>query len=845
MAEAGLGSARAHQAATLASRQAKDYGVDPDTLQQRWRDEAEAAGFSSDDLAACLHRAEVHRPTQDRIEQVFDHLASPSGMTERAASFDRGDVLIALAERLVADTDATELGHLADAFLASDRVTALVGASTGRQRTIVRDQAGTAVRVAGEERFTTPELLELEGQVLFWAQHGFGTAIPQATDASIELALASRPELSEEQVTMVRAVCSATDAVQPIVGRAGSGKTHALAACVEALARSGVPIVGCSVSATAAARLEEATHMEAMAGQPCETVAKLLFELDNPGGGGFRPGTVCIVDEASSIGTRDLHRLAGHLQRAGGALKLVGDPDQLSSVDVGGAFRAIAASKGETLISLSANHRQRDEEERLAVADYREGRVAEALARYDAAGKVVRSKTARESLDAMARDWYADRQGGIDEPMIAGPNALRRQLNARARALLKADGTIAGAGLVVGGTEFCVGDEIVTRENSRRLRSPDQRSFVKNGSRGTVVEVDARKVALVVDFTREGRIRLPADYLQRGKVEHAYAQTNFLAQGLDQRRTKYHPTDGSRFEEGYVGITRAIEETRIYIVDGARDHDETDLIHEPAELVDTGLDTIASALGQRGAQAMAHELDPGVAFSSARSPGETLFDLRLGTGARRGHPGEGTRARGAPAHGGRADERPTPGTAKAVGGEPTASHPPTRRSSPRTTTLGIPDGRAIRSRARVGRPIASRTRPEDRIAPAPRRRAALLPRAASKRGRATEPGDPRGDEPRAEGPGRLVGRPARCRACAGRIETGPSAPASGLDARGRGGGRLPGALRRARNGIGNGVVLGRRPTDPRRQAFDTARQAVNRAIELTADAPIVEPAMPG
>src|SRR6185312_15333601 len=146
------------------------------------------------------------------------------------------------------------------------------------------------------------------------------------------------------------------------------------------------------------------------------------------------------------------------------------------------------------------------------------------------------------------------------------------------------------------GAEFCAGDEIVTRENNRRLRATGNRSFVKNGSRGKVVGVDTQDRTLVVDFTKEGRIRLPADYLERGKVEHAYAQTNFLAQGSDQKRTKYHPTDASRFEEGYVGITRGVEQTRIYIVDGHREHAEDDVVHGPEESVETDLAVITEAL---------------------------------------------------------------------------------------------------------------------------------------------------------------------------------------------------------------------------------------------------------
>jgi hypothetical protein len=411
-----------------------------------------------------------------------------------------------------------------------------------------------------------------------------------------------------------------------VVGRAGSGKTHALRACVDAFVASGIPVVGCSVSATAAARLEESTQLRDLTGRSCDTVARLLVELDGPGGG-FSPGTVCIVDEASALGTRDLARLLEYLRRAGGALKLVGDPDQLSSVDVGGAFRAIAASQGERLITLNSNHRQQDEDERCAVSDYREGRIAEALARYDAAGKVIRSPTLSASLDAMAADWYADRQAGINAPMIAGPNDLRRKLNRRARALLKADGTLVGAALTVNGDDFCAGDEIVTRRNDRRLRTPGTRTFVKNGSRGTVVEADVSSRTLLVQFTREGLLRLPTTYLEQGNVEHAYAQTNFLAQGSDQQRTKYHPTEASRFEEGYVGITRAVEQTRIYIVDGTRPPSDDDLVHD-TEAVESGLSEIVAGLRTRGAQQMTHDLDSALTALSPELSNLSLGELR-------------------------------------------------------------------------------------------------------------------------------------------------------------------------------------------------------------------------
>ena len=612
VAEAGLSSARAHQAATLATRQAKDHPVDAGTLRRQWQAEAAAASFDPAAIASCLGRSEPEPVPPEGLERLFRQLAGPHGLTERAASFDRGDVIEALAGSLVADVDADTLLGLADQFLSSPLAVPLVDAPTGRSRFIVTDADGTTVPVVGEVLWTTPELVEQEARILAWARNGFGTPVPAATPAATDQALAARPGLSDEQIAMIRAVCDGSEAIQAIVGRAGSGKTTAIGACAEAFAASSMPVVGCSVSATAAARLEEATALELLTGRPCDTIARLLVELDDPASGGFAAGTVCIVDEASTVGTRDLARVAAHLARARGRLVLVGDPDQLSSVDVGGAFRAIVTERGDAVPSLTANRRQRDEEEREAVADFREGRIAEALARYDAAGKIVRSPTLSASLDAMVADWYADRLAGIDAPMIAGPNLMRGRLNARARTLLKADGTLTGPALRIGGAEFCAGDDVVARENNRRLHAPGRRAFLKNGSRGVVTEVDPAGRTLTVAFTKEGTIRLPTEYLERGKLEHAYAQTNFLAQGLDQRRTKYHPTDASRFEEGYVGLTRAVEETRIYLVEGKQAHADHDLIHASDELVETGLAAITAALGHRGAQSMAHDLDPGL-----------------------------------------------------------------------------------------------------------------------------------------------------------------------------------------------------------------------------------------
>src|SRR5439155_22098641 len=129
-------------------------------------------------------------------------------------------------------------------------------------------------------------------------------AVPRADPQAVERAVAARPSLSDEQTEMVRSVCSADGpAIQIVAGRPGAGKTFATAACVEAFVTSGIPVVGCALSARAAAELESATNLGVLTGQPARTIARLLLDIDRHG---LQAGTVLLVDEASMVGTRNL-----------------------------------------------------------------------------------------------------------------------------------------------------------------------------------------------------------------------------------------------------------------------------------------------------------------------------------------------------------------------------------------------------------------------------------------------------------------------------------------------------------------------------------------------------------
>src|SRR3546814_19363073 len=112
------------------------------------------------------------------------------------------------------------------------------------------------------------------------------------------------------------------------------------------------------------------------------------------------------------VGTRDLARLAVHVATAGGALKLIGDPDQHGAVESGGFFRRLTEIRGDQLIRMEQNNRQLDADHRLAIEDFRPGLVESALPRSDPPGPLVSSPNASAASHPMVPEWWACATGG-------------------------------------------------------------------------------------------------------------------------------------------------------------------------------------------------------------------------------------------------------------------------------------------------------------------------------------------------------------------------------------------------------------------------------------------------
>jgi hypothetical protein len=178
LAERGTSGPRAAETAALATRRAKERDVDAARLFAQWRERAAELGWSPD----IARRGLACRDDVD-LEALARKLLGPDGLTQRASTFTRRDVVRSICAVLPpgAAVTADRVEHLADEVLRHRDVVAMLTDHTGGDS--FRRTDGHVLRVAIEDRrYTTAELLALEQRIVTAAE--IGRAAPACSRAS-------------------------------------------------------------------------------------------------------------------------------------------------------------------------------------------------------------------------------------------------------------------------------------------------------------------------------------------------------------------------------------------------------------------------------------------------------------------------------------------------------------------------------------------------------------------------------------------------------------------------------------------------------------------------------------
>ncbi|MEA3135010.1 MAG: hypothetical protein QOG17_2856 [Gammaproteobacteria bacterium] len=501
------------------SFEAQGIALEPQTQIGASAQRIEGEGIEAADRAE-MHR-EIARGNGERI------IANPSlaldAITHQQSTFTRRDM--------------AKFAHRHSDGM--DQFNEVMGAMRGAPDLVELGKDGR-----GEDRFTTRDMIETERRLHHAAKLMAERERHEVNDADRQAALARAEArglvLSGEQSDALGHIMDGRD-LGVVVGYAGTGKSALLGVAREAWEAAGYEVQGVALSGIAAENLESGS------GIASRTIASMEHGW-HQGRDLLTTRDVLVIDEAGMVGTRQLERVLSHAAEAGAKMVLVGDPQQLQSIEAGAAFRSIHERHGGA--EIDEVRRQREDWQRDATRDLATGRTGAAIHAYDAHGMVHAAATREQARGDLIDRWDRDRQASPDKSRIilTHTNDEVRALNEAARERMRDAGDLGEDVRVTierGARNFASGDRVMFLQNERGLG-------VKNGTLGTIEQVSARSMTVQTDDGRSVRF----DFKDYNRIDHGYAATIHKAQGMTVDRTHVLATPGMDAHGSYVSLSR-------------------------------------------------------------------------------------------------------------------------------------------------------------------------------------------------------------------------------------------------------------------------------------------------
>jgi len=471
---------------------------------------------------------------------------------------------------------------------------------------LVRDDPAVEGATMTETRLTTQAQLDQEQRVIELARKHAGYAQGLLTPPAIQRGIAATDlDLTGAHGQAQRRVIDHLGMggrFAVAIGAAGSGKTTLLKPLVAAWHEQGADIHGISLGWRQARDLRESGLRIAdpirrrnpvppkawgeVSGQAAiprhlrdgssnshrDSVAAVSVFINRVKSGRLvlSHGSVVVIDELGTIGTRQLAELLTLQDQYQFRMVAIGDPKQCQSIEAGSVIRLLETALGK-IPSIETTVRQTNPRAREIAGLLRAGKGAEALAmKYQDKTAEIVSGGVSEIVERAAALWHERRQANADRPRysisISTPtNEDARAIGMAIRARLQASGELGRDETVLTATDpnshadydlpLAIGDRVRLFARTQASLTGGQSGAI--GDNGSILEVRAiQRDGLILrnDKGNEGLVAWEALTDQRSgrvRLTYGYAMTTNTAQGATTTEHIFVTPAGSRMTDGF------------------------------------------------------------------------------------------------------------------------------------------------------------------------------------------------------------------------------------------------------------------------------------------------------
>ena len=391
------------QVATIATRQ-KKTNVDRQVLQGYWQETSDRAQvvYQAPDpkqakVAALRFDPRLnHLPTVEKVDFAINHL------TERQSVITEVQIIQHALQAGVGKTTHEEIKKEIQRRIEA--------------KTLIRSKS---VGQNKDYRFTTPEAIRREKAILGIEERGRGRSESPLERESIHYYLNGK-KLEEGQRQACELILTSKNQIVGVQGLAGTGKTHMLREARKLADSQGFQMIGVAPSASAARELADT-------GMSAQTITSFQATQEK----GLSSKTILVIDEAGMASAKQIESLLKSAEQYGSRVVLVGDTQQLKSVEAGKPFAQLQ-DRGMATAGMSEILRQKNPELKKAVELAAKGQILQSIAELDKQILEISDHEAR--YDRIAQDYVAlSKEEQQKALVVSGTNEARKAINDKIR----------------------------------------------------------------------------------------------------------------------------------------------------------------------------------------------------------------------------------------------------------------------------------------------------------------------------------------------------------------------------------------------------------------------------